>query len=67
MNICKPNTLGDQYIRKEFSILGAKVSAVFPKEAKHNDIMATVKEMLVHSHVNTCNNAENGTVIKHII
>ena len=43
----------EQYTHKDFIIQGVKVRTVFPKANGQNDIMATVKKMLVHSHVRT--------------
>ena len=51
--LSKPVVHNEQYTHKEFIIQGVKVRTVFPKANGQNDIMATVKEMLVHSYART--------------
>jgi len=50
--LVSPEALSDQYNIKEFTIQGAIVSAIFPKNGD-GSVMNTVKEMLVHSYVST--------------
>ena len=49
----KIDVLNPQFTHKVFMIQGVKVRAVFPKANKGSDVMDTIRDMLVHSYINT--------------